>query len=60
MSSSTAHLPTLYVISDLWGFSEADWFNRYKELLKPYYNLELFDSRQMGQVSKEANPWHDN
>lgn len=55
MSSSNSNLPTLFVISDLWGFSEAPWFDRYAELLKPYYNLELFDSRQMGGVDKNIS-----
>lgn len=45
----------LIILSDIHGLSEQRWINNYIKALKPNYNIELFDSCQLADVSTASD-----
>lgn len=47
--------PRLIILSDLWGFEEAEWVNTYHQLLHPHFELEYYDSRKLVDLDLSDN-----
>lgn len=41
---------TLIIISDLWGFAQADWIKVYLDRLQPHYIIRLYDTQKLAQL----------
>lgn len=42
----------LIILSDLWGKEKSDWIMHYTSILKDYFNIEYYDSCDLGGVDK--------
>lgn len=44
--------PRLLLISDLWGKEKSDWITYYTSILENYFELEYYDSCDLGSIDK--------
>ena len=44
--------PKLLLISDLWGVEKSDWITYYTSILENYFELEYYDSCDLGTIDK--------
>lgn len=44
--------PRIVILSDLWGFENADWLNIYLAALESTFDIKHYDSCELGNVSK--------
>ncbi|MBF2709931.1 alpha/beta hydrolase [Flavobacterium soyangense] len=54
--------PRLIIISDLWGIENSDWINTYFEILKTRFEIQLYDSCKLANISladRTENKLHD-
>ena len=42
----------LILLSDLWGKEKASWIDQYTTILKGHFDLQFYDSCELGDVSK--------
>ncbi|MEM8895574.1 MAG: hypothetical protein AAGC88_13415, partial [Bacteroidota bacterium] len=47
--------PQLIIISDLWGFQNANWIKYYQEALNEKYSITLFDSRELAGIDPKLD-----
>ena len=40
----------LIILTDLWGNRKTDWILNYSEVLKDYFELEVYDSCELGEI----------
>lgn len=45
----------LIILSDLWGFEEAEWMDCYLKILNPHFKIEFFDSRKLVDLDLSDN-----
>lgn len=46
--------PRLIILSDLWGFQNCPWIDKYTEVLKDDFELGLCDCRELGEVDLKS------
>ena len=46
---------TLIILSDLWGFQNADWVKYYFEELDSRYQINLLDVRELGEIDPKLD-----
>jgi len=44
--------PRLIILSDLWGREKSDWFSSYVELLMDKFEIQYYDSCELGKIDK--------
>lgn len=42
----------LIILSDLWGHANAAWLTQYTDVLHPYYDIKLYDSKTLAGIDK--------